>query len=206
MFGLHNVGRRFRWTAVALVAALLFAAPLLLGGCSRSVELIGVTTALAPAAPVAASGIPTPEPPTTADPAATPASRWAPVTREQAEDVVRSWFKALAAGDYQRAETLTAGNGTTSTHMVTAPLQSQATQQGVQIQGMIRRLDLSAPESQPESGRAVHAEFDIDINALFGPAAVPVHTVEGGATFLVQQTDAGALISDIQDATGLPGQ
>ncbi len=195
----------------AFAIVTLLAAPVVFGGCRALGGFLGGTSPSAgPATPPVPSEQPstpqvgqqpaaTPAAPT---PQATPAQQPA-VTQEQAQDVVRAWFEALAAGDYQRAEGLTTGNAQRQTRQMVDTLQREAGQRGVQVQLAIQRLDLG-PAAQPPNGHAVHADFDINVNAIVGPMAVPARQLQGSANFVVEPTADGPKISDIRDVSGLP--
>ncbi len=151
-------------------------------------------------APTAPGAVPVP---TATTPAAAPAPVAVAVSQAQAQALVRDWFGALQAGDYQRAQSLTTGSANQQTRTLTDTIQREATQRGVQATIAVNRLDLS-PAQQPAQGQAVRAAFDISVNVQVGPVTVPARQFQGGATFIVQQTDAGLKITDITDAQGLP--
>lgn len=196
-----------------LAAVLLVAIPVTLVACRAFEGLLGggrAPQAEAPSAPTQPQ--PTPIPPTATpqatpiQPTATPQPAAPPqqaVSQEQAQAIVRAWFEALAAGDYQSAEQLTTGSAARQTRQVADTIQREAGQRGVQVSLSIRRLDL-APAPRPQMGESVHADFTIDANARAGPLAVPARTLEGGANFVVEPTATGPKISEIRDVTGLP--
>ncbi len=189
--------------ATLALFAVVAAVPLIMGSCRVEGIAIGSQPSEPTVPPTAAEHPPVPaaiQPtlaPTTV-PSAAPT-----VTQEQAQDVVRAWFEALSAGDYQKAEELTTGSATGKTRRLVDTVQGEARQRGVQATMAIRRLDLS-PGTTPSDGQSVRAAFDIDVNALAGPVSVRVQQLHGSADFLVQQTAVGPKISDIKDVSGLP--
>lgn len=211
--------RTGQWRSVKrmLAAFAVLAVPIALGGC----QILGASEGQAATAQPAAAASPTateqPPTPTASLSTATPravtqatptqtASSSLSVTQQQAQTVVSGWFDAVAAGDYQRAEGLTTGNATDQTKQIGGTIQSQASQRGVEINMTIQRLDLS-PAPQPATGeQAVNAAFTIQVTAIKGPISIPAQTLQGSATFVVQQTSGGPKISDIRNVSGLPGQ
>jgi hypothetical protein len=128
------------------------------------------------------------------------------LSQQQAQELVRAWFEAVAAGDYQGARGLTTGSAADQTGQIGDRIQSEASGRGITINMSIQRLDLS-PAAQPAAGeQAVDAAFTIQVNAVKGPISIPAQTLQGSATFVVQRTAAGPRISAIQNVSGLPGQ
>ncbi|MHB1162693.1 MAG: hypothetical protein ACYC3V_20520 [Chloroflexota bacterium] len=195
---------RMRSMGKALAIVALLSIPVAFGGCRALEGLLGGGRSPTPTeqrpAPQAA------QQPTPVQPTATPQPAVAPqraVSQEQAQAVVRAWFEALAAGDYQRAEQLTTGGATRQTRQTADAIQRETGQRGVQVSLSIQRLNLT-PAPQPPAGQAVHADFTIDANAQAGPFSIPARTLEGGANFVVESTDAGPKITEIRDVSGLP--
>lgn len=141
------------------------------------------------------------------NPTATPAptTETTALSQEEAQSVVRDWFDALAAEDYQRAESLTAGSATESTRQLVDTIQRETAQRNVAADIVVQQLELS-PAAQPQAGQAVRSDFNIDVNATTGPFTLPGQNFQGSATFIVQQTENGAMITEIRDITGLPIQ
>ena len=202
-------GGGWRSIAKAFAIAAVLAVPVVLGGYGwlgwtlRGTPL--QTTPTPPPTPAAQPTVPLTAAPSGPTRAATPPPTPAPtgVSQGAAQGVVRDWFAALQAGDYQGAESLTAGNATHETRMMTDAIQREAGQRGVQASLAVNRLDL-APATQPAQGQAVRAAFDISVNVKVGPVTVPARQFQGSATYIVQQTAAGLKIADIRDTQGLP--
>ncbi len=190
--------KQLRSLGRTLAVAVVFAAPLVFAGC-RALGGQGGTTGT----PVPTAEAPTPTPQPTPEPTPTPAPQ---VTQDQAQGLVRDWFNAMTAGDYQKAQGLATGNAADQTKQIGDTIQSQASQRGVGITMQIQKLDLS-PAPQPSADtQAVNANFTIQVNATKGPFSIPAQTLNGSATFVVQATSNGPKISDIQNVSGLPGQ
>ncbi|MGI5837789.1 MAG: hypothetical protein ACOX87_15040, partial [Chloroflexota bacterium] len=126
------------------------------------------------------------------------------VSQKQAETIVRAWFEALEAEDYQRAESLTTGDARRETQQLVETIEREADQRGVTEDIVVQRLELNPSQSQVDAGRAVRADFDIAVNAVAGPFTVQGQQFEGEATFVVGQVEGEMKITDIQDITGLP--
>ncbi len=197
-------GRSNRLRSMGRVLAMvgLFAVPLAFAACQTAAGQGTSPTETVPAATPAPTQQPTPTPtPPPATPTPVPG-----VTQEQAQSLVRGWFDAVTAGDYQKAQSLTTGNATEQTKQIGDTIQSQASQRGITIEMSVQRLDLSpAPKPAPDE-QAVNASFTVQVIAVKGPLSIPAQTLQGSATFAVQPTSGGPKISDIQNVSGLPGQ
>ena len=181
-------------------------APINLGSCAPLRDLLGIAPPpVEEATPVAPTRQPPTPPPAPTRPAAPTPTPSGSVTQQEAQSVVRAWFDALAAEDYQRMEELTTGSARTKTRQATEAIRSEAEQRGVRIDLVVQRLDLS-PGPRPRAGEAVEADFDIRANAQDGPISVTARTIEGSATFVVERVNGEARITDIQNVTGLPTQ
>ncbi|HEX2987722.1 MAG TPA: hypothetical protein VHS06_06075, partial [Chloroflexota bacterium] len=202
-------GARWRSVGKAFAIAAVLAAPVVLGSCKSLSEMLRgtqqpqqpATTPAPTPAPAPATPTPAAPPPTQAAPATTSGPVAAAVSQEQAQALVRDWFGALQAGDYQRAQSLTTGSANQQTRTLTDTIQREAAQRGVQASIAVNRLDLS-PAPQPAQGQAVRSAFDISVNVQVGPVTVPARQFQGSATFVVQQTDQGLKITDIRDTQG----
>lgn len=197
---------RYRWLGLGLVIGALLAAPMGLGSCAPLRDLLGIAPpSVEKATPTVPARQPPTPPPAPARPAAPTPTPPGSVTQREAQSVVRAWFDALAAEDYQRMEELTTGSARTRTRQATETIRSEAEQRGVRIDLVVQRLDLS-PGSRPRASEAVQASFDIQANAVVGPFSVTARTIEGSATFVVERVNGEARITDIQNVTGLPTQ
>lgn len=205
----HNSLRSVR---LALIAGSLVVALATATGCNSVASFVSgwfdsqdsagspVSTSSNPASTSSPS---TPTATATVQPTATPDPE-PNVTQEQAESTVRAWFEALGSEDYQGAESITSGDARSYTRQLAETVQREADEQGVTADIVVQRLELSPSQAQTAAGRAVRANFDIAVNAIAGPFSVQARRFEGEATFIVEQVDGDAKITNIRDVTGLP--
>lgn len=140
-----------------------------------------------------------PEGPTPGEtPATTPAVQAAnPPTAEEAEDIVRAYFAAVDADNFDSARSYTSGVALETTNAVIATVQQQAAEQGVTVDLRVTRLDTAVLTAEG-AVQPVKADFVLEpfVDMGFGPFSL--QQMPSSGTFLVARLPAGVRITDIQ--------
>ncbi|MBI3977880.1 MAG: hypothetical protein HY331_06820 [Chloroflexi bacterium] len=146
---------------------------------ARAATVAGATT------PVPKLMLPPPEAPTAP---AGPAAAATGVSQDEAQQVVRAFFAALDAKDFQSARRLTAGQARETTDQIIGRVEAEAEARGVDLVIQTTRLNLAVP---PAIGKPanVDADFSTDVSGKIGPVVVPGQTFSGRATFTIDRVD-----------------
>lgn len=118
------------------------------------------------------------------------------VDAEGAELVVRDFFAAVDAKDYDRLRDLTSGQARQTAEGISLEVQKAEQENQVTLTPHTSRLEVLGSEAASD-GTQVRVGFTIEVMARAGFLSIPVRTTSGEAAFTVENVDGRNLIVNI---------